>query len=184
MSIRSFIAVDFEASQELRRLMSGLRSSGARLRVVAPENLHITLKFLGNMEEGLVEPIVDALEGSVGGISPFTVTIRGTGAFPRMRSPRVLWVGVYGGEPLVEIARRLEESLGDLGFPRERRTFSPHLTLARMKAPQGKEAAIKLMEEHEESEFGVQRVEALKLKKSELRPTGAVYGDVAAVALR
>lgn len=184
MSIRAFIAVDFEASQELRGLIGELRSSRARLRVVAPENLHITLKFLGETEEGMVEPIVDVLEASVDGVPPFTLTLRGTGAFPSMRAPRVLWVGIYDGEPLVRVAQRLEQGLGSLGFPRERRRFSPHLTLARVKGPQGRDDAVRLIEKQRDAEFGAQRVEAVKLKRSELRPTGAVYSDVAIVALR
>ncbi len=183
MSIRAFIAVDFEASHELLGLIGGLRSSRARLRVVPPENLHITLKFLGGTEEGMVEPIVEVMETSVEGVAPFTLTLRGTGGFPSLRAPRVLWVGIHNGEPMSRVAQQLELGLAKLGFPRERRRFSPHLTLARVKGPQGRDDAVRLIERQRDTEFGLQSVEAIKLKRSELRPTGAVYSDIATVAL-
>ncbi len=183
MTLRAFIAVDFEARPALLGFLRELTSCGARLRVVPPENLHITLKFLGNTEEGMVQHVVDALEQSTEGVSAFTVSLTGTGAFPNQKSPRVVWVGVRDGDPLVTVARRLEERLQGLGFPREKRRFSPHLTVARVKGRQGKEDLSRVMSEYRDTEFGSQDVEAVVLKKSELRPTGAVYSEVALVRL-
>ncbi len=183
MTIRAFIAVDFEAGARLQRLLRDLASTKARLRVIPPENLHITLKFLGNTEEGRVDAILEALKESVDGVASFTLTLTGTGAFPSLRSPRVLWVGVKGGGPLITVATRLEDRLQGLGFPKERRRFSPHLTVARVKGSRGKDELIGLVEGQRDTDFGIQRVEAVKLKRSELRPTGAVYSEVARVTL-
>lgn len=181
--MRAFIAVDFEATESLRGLLRELRSVQARVRVVPSENLHITLKFLGEVEEGLVPSIVHAMEESAKMGAPATVVLRGTGAFPSFRAPRVLWVGIAGGEVMVQVAEKLEERLRDLGFPREKRPFSPHLTVARVKGPKGKEELAGVMESHGDEVFGEQRVGEILLKRSELTPQGALYSDVASVPL-
>ncbi|MEE9237056.1 MAG: RNA 2',3'-cyclic phosphodiesterase [Thermoplasmata archaeon] len=181
--MRAFIAVDFEPSDVLRGLLGALNSSRARLRVVGAENLHITLRFLGTVEESLVPSIVDVMRRSAKGIRPSLLTLIGTGAFPSLRAPRVLWVGVKGGDALVTLARGLEEGLQELGFPRERRRFSPHLTVARVKGTQGGDRIARVMEEYREESFGEQRVEDIRLKRSELTPSGPIYHEVAKVAL-
>jgi 2'-5' RNA ligase len=175
--------VEFEASERLLALLKALRASRARLRVVKPENLHITLKFLGNVDEGLVPSIVDVMEQCAKTVPAFTVTLRGSGAFPRLRAPRVLWVGVEDGEPMVTLAQLLEAGLEGMGFPKERRRFSPHLTVARVKDRGERAELMRLMEDHRQEVFGEQRVEDIRLKRSELRPDGAVYTDLARVPL-
>ncbi len=181
--MRAFIAVEVRPSDALLGLLKALKSSEARLRVVAPENLHLTLKFLGEVGEDVTTPIVEVLRQSTEGVKPFTMSFQGTGAFPSLKGPRVLWVGVRGGDPLVAIARSLEGGLEGLGFPRERRMFSPHLTVARVKGPQGRESLARLMEGYQEEHFGEQRVEEVLLKRSELKPSGAVYSNIAKVSL-
>lgn len=181
--MRAFIAVDIDANPAVIRLLDALRSSPASLRVLSPESLHITLKFLGETEEGLVSFIREVLGRAVEGVEPFTLTLRGSGAFPNLRSARVLWIGVEGGEPLVRIARRLEGGLEELGFPRTRRRFSPHLTVGRVKSRRNMAELARLMEDHRAEAFGTRHVEDIRLKRSELRPTGAVYHDVLRVAL-
>lgn len=181
--MRAFVAADIAATRRMARLLEALRSSPARLRVVSPDNLHITLKFLGEAEDGLVSFIREVLTQAVEGVEPFTLTLRGSGAFPNLRSPRVLWIGVEGGDPLVRIARRLERGLEELGFARERRRYSPHLTVGRMKSREHVEDLARLMGTYREAAFGTQRVEDIRLKRSELRPTGAIYEDVFRVPL-
>ncbi len=176
--------MDFQPSDSLLRLLRDLETAEARLRVVAPENLHITLKFLGNVDEGLVPSIVEVIERSCDGVHPSVLDLRGTGAFPSLRAPRVLWVGVEGGEGLVAVARGLEEGLQRLGFERERRRFSPHLTVARVKRPKGKAELVRLMESYHNQEFGEQRVDEILLKRSELTPSGPIYSTLAKVVLR
>lgn len=181
--MRAFIAVDIEATRAMVQFLDALRGTRARVRVVSPENVHITLKFLGETDDGLVPFLRDALAGAVEGEDPFTVTLHGSGAFPNARNPRVLWIGVRGGDPLVRIAKHLERALQELGFERERRRFTPHLTVGRVKSRKDVEGLTELLEAHGDERFGTQRVETLRLKRSELRPTGAVYHDVLRVPL-
>ncbi|MFQ5919360.1 MAG: RNA 2',3'-cyclic phosphodiesterase [Thermoplasmata archaeon] len=181
--MRAFIAVDIEATRAMVRLLKALRGTRARVRVVSPENLHITLKFLGETDDGLVPFIRDALAAAVEGVASFDLTLRGTGAFPNPGKPRVLWIGTDGGEPLVRMAKHLERGLQELGFERERRRFSPHLTIGRVKGRDRIEDLTDLIGDHRDETFGTQRVDALRLKQSELRPTGAVYRDVIRVPL-
>lgn len=181
--MRAFVAVDVEATARVRDLLQALRQSEAHLRVVPPENLHLTLKFLGEVEEGRTGAVTDVLEAAARGLAPFTMVLRGTGAFPRLTAPRVLWIGVEGADSLVAFAQRLEDGLAALGFPQGRRPFAPHLTVARVKGTRGRRALVDLLGAHRDDPFGEQRVEALRLKRSELRPTGAVHQDVAAVSL-
>lgn len=181
--MRAFIAVDVDATNRIRGLLGELQALPARLRVVPPGNLHLTLKFLGEVDEGRVPAVVGALEAAVEGTEPFSLVLKGTGAFPRERSPRVLWIGVEGAEPLEGVARRLDPLLEDLGFPREKRPFSAHLTVARVKEGKGRETIRHLLAAHRETAFGEERVDAVRVKRSELRPTGAVYSDVATVPL-
>ncbi|MEE9173397.1 MAG: RNA 2',3'-cyclic phosphodiesterase [Thermoplasmata archaeon] len=181
--MRAFIAVDIRATRAMVRLLDALRGTRARVRIASPENLHITLKFLGETDDGLVPFIRDALAGAVEGEVPFTLTLHGSGAFPNARNPRVLWIGVEGGDPLVRIAKRLERALQELEFERERRRFTPHLTVGRVKSRKDVGELTELLAAHRDETYGTQRVETLQLKRSELRPTGAVYHDVLRVPL-
>lgn len=175
--------MDFEPTKRILDLLGALRQSRAKLKVVEPHKLHVTLKFLGNVDEEMVPSIADVMRRASEGIESFTVTLRGSGAFPSLRAPRVLWVGVEDDEHLITLARRLEEGLANLGFPREKRRFSPHITVARVKGPAGREELARLMEAHREEVFGKQRVEDIRLKRSQLSPEGAVYTELASVSL-
>jgi len=137
---RAFISVDLPELEALKALGEELRRTGGPLKIVDPARVHLTLKFLGDTEEELVPKIVDVMRKSVAGVRPFTVRLVGTGAFPNLHRMNVLWVGMEGADPLVEIARRLEAGLEPLGYPRENRDFSPHTTIARAKDRRGLDA--------------------------------------------
>jgi len=183
MAFRAFISVDLPELDALRALAEELRRTGASLKVVDVSHVHLTLKFLGDTEEALVPRIVDAMRASVAGIRPFTVRLAGTGAFPDLRRMNVVWVGMEGAEPLAEIARRLEESLEPLGYPRERRAFSPHVTNARVKGPRGLDDVRRVLEARARDAFGEVSVVGIRLKKSILTPQGPVYSTVEEVPL-
>ncbi|MEE9163569.1 MAG: RNA 2',3'-cyclic phosphodiesterase [Thermoplasmata archaeon] len=181
--MRAFIAVDIEATRGIVRLLDALRHTPARVRVVSPENLHITLKFLGETDDGLVPSIRDALAAAAAGEAPFSLALRGSGAFPNPARPRVLWIGTEGGDTLVRIAKRLERALQELGFARERRPFTPHLTVGRVKGSKDVGELTELLVARRDETYATQRVETVRLKRSELGPTGAVYHDVFRVPL-
>lgn len=183
MTFRGFIAVDVPPLTPLERLAGELRDASGSLKVVRTDQLHLTLKFLGDTEEGLVPEIITAIREAAAGVSPFDVRVRGTGAFPSLARMNVIWVGVEGAEPLVRIANALESSLEPLGFPREGRAWKAHATLARVKGARDLDAASRVLRTHAEQTFGTYRVDAVQLKKSVLTPQGAQYSVVKTVRL-
>ncbi len=184
MAFRAFISADLPRLDRLEPVMAELRASGAPLKLVKLEQVHLTLKFLGDTEEALVPRLVEAMRRSAEGIAPFTVRVAGTGAFPNLRRMRVLWVGLEGGQPLVEIARRLEAETEPLGYPREGRDFSPHVTLARVREGGGNlDAARRILEAHAADAYGEFPVDRIRLKKSVLTPQGPIYSTVEEVLL-
>ncbi|MBI3615216.1 MAG: RNA 2',3'-cyclic phosphodiesterase [Candidatus Omnitrophica bacterium] len=142
--IRAFIAVELPEAlrQEVAAFQSELKSSGADVKWVELENLHLTLKFLGNIEEAQVPVLKEALAAPARGFPSFTFHLEGIGAFPRTTSPRVVWVGVSEGkEKLVELAKTVERTCSGLGFPAEERPFSAHLTIGRVRSQERLAAA-------------------------------------------
>ena len=178
MAFRAFISADLPTLEALDPVMAELRASGAPLKLVKLEQVHLTLKFLGDTEEALVPRIVEAMRRSVSGVAPFAVRVVGTGAFPNLRRMRVLWVGLEGGQPLVDIARRLETETEPLGYPREGRDFSPHVTLARVKGGGDLDRARQVLETHAKDAYGEFPVDRIRLKKSVLTPQGPIYSTV------
>ena len=116
-------------------LIQGLRAADLTgVRLVDPDGVHLTLKFLGNVDSSRVPALTDALDAVGEGAVPFALHLRDVGVFPDRRSPRVLWAGVSGDtEALAALARRVDDACANVGFPREQRPFSPHLTLARLR---------------------------------------------------
>ena len=183
MTFRAFISVDLPPLDPLEPLMAELAASRAPLKPVRLDQVHLTLKFLGDTEEALVPRIVEAMRASVAGIPSFAIRMVGTGAFPDLRRMKVLWVGIVGGEPLVEIARRLEAAVEPLGYPREGRDFSPHVTIARVKGGGDLEGARRALEAHAADPFGQVPVDRVRLKRSVLTPQGPVYSTVEEASL-
>ena len=151
---------------------------------VAPANLHLTLKFLGAVPEARIDAIVAALTRSGLDLRPFEARIRGLGAFPSGTRPRVIWAGVTdGASEMVELARRVDAALAELGFAREERPFSPHVTLGRVRQPGRNPALSDALGSATAREFGQMRVPSASLMRSELGPRGARYTELATVRL-
>jgi 2'-5' RNA ligase len=152
------------------------------VRWVNPEKIHLTIKFFGSVEESRIDSIFKSIEEPIRDTSPFSIKVRGIGAFPNLRNPRVIWMGLADGrEVLISLQKQIEAQLEKIGFEPEDRPFEPHLTLGRMKSSRGKEELVGRMEKHKEEEFGDLKVERVVLFKSDLRPSGPIYtplGDV------
>lgn len=135
--LRLFVAVTLppEVKETLAGVIGRLREAGVPgVRPVAPEAVHITLKFLGNVDAARVPDLAAALTAAGDGAVPFQIALQGVGGFPSLEAPRALWAGVAdGADGLAGLARQVDEACASAGFPRERRPFSPHLTLARMR---------------------------------------------------
>ena len=183
--IRAFIAVEIgravaqrvvEVEDELRDVIPGIRWT-------AQSNSHLTLKFLGDIDEAQVEPVGAALERALSPFPRFTINAKGLGVFPDANRPRVLWVGVEG-EPLAALVEKVESTLASLGFEPEKRNFTPHLTIGRWR--QLKRLNMNLtatLQKYQNHVFGTSAVEETILFQSILDPRGAVYRRLKAVRL-
>jgi 2'-5' RNA ligase len=200
--IRTFLAVELPEGlkKSVARVQDQVRAetaksvpSGVRIQWVRPDSMHLTLKFLGEIEEARVESIRQALAPPMAAFPRFSVEVGGLGVFPDLRMPRVLWVGLsetmageLGHQPgLVSLVEEVEKAMERLGVPRETRQFHPHLTLARLKE-RTREVGRSLSASGlltRASAMGTLPVHAIVLMKSELRPSGAVYAKLWEVPL-
>jgi 2'-5' RNA ligase len=144
---------------------------------VRPENLHVTLKFIGEVPEAKLNAIRNALAG-VRSDESVRIDFRGLGFFPNEKHPRVFWAGIEASPNLKILAAGIEQATGKLGIPREKRAFSPHLTLARFEPPRLAEQLRAAIQEHAGRDFGSLRTSQFHLIESKLKPSGAEYTTV------
>lgn len=177
--VRTFVAVpvaNLALQKALVAVQNELARAGGRVRWVPPHQFHYTLKFLGEIPAAAVATVQEAVGRAVVGVEPFTLSIRGLGAFPRPEAARVIWAGCgEGAESLSALAERVERELVAAGFPPERRRFSPHLTLGRV-ADGGLVPALTAgVQAGAGRRFGSTRVDSVLVYRSDLRPSGPVY---------
>jgi 2'-5' RNA ligase len=180
--MRTFIALEIsrEVREALRgiieRLRKGIQFSGASPKWVNADGIHLTLRFLGEIEEGMVERLSALLKDAAAETKPFTLSLEKLGVFPNERNPRVLWIGVgEGARESMALQERVERGVAALGFAREERAFHPHLTLARLKSSHGARGLMDVVAAHRDTSAGSCLVDRIILFRSELKPTGAVY---------
>jgi len=190
-AIRSFIAIELpaEVKQALGKIQAQLKSgSRAPVKWVDPAILHLTLKFLGYVDAGVIGNITSALEESCRGVAPFQLGVNGLGVFPNPRRVQVVWVGLTGElEKLAALQKRIDTVLTPLGFRAEARPFTPHLTLARVREEAGPEERQRLGELVASITLepaGSFTVDAVHLMKSQLTRTGPIYTRQASVTLK
>jgi 2'-5' RNA ligase len=181
VSLRLFLAVELPgevreaAAAHAARLR---RYTGVRASWPRPESLHLTLKFLGDVEGARVESLSSVATAAAAGLDPFILTIEGAGTFPPRGNARVLWLGVRDeAGQLSRLQLRLDNECAAHGFPRESKPYKPHLTLARLRAFQPPELVAALSDEHRRARFGPHtfRVSEFVLMRSELGPGGSRY---------
>jgi 2'-5' RNA ligase len=184
--IRSFLAIELPRTirKKIEEVEKDLKSSHADVRWVDPEKIHLTLKFFGNIDESRIDPIVKSIQGPTQITSTFLLTVRGMGAFPHFKNPRVIWMGLVDGkEALIAFQKELEKELEEIGFQPEERPFQPHLTLGRVKSSRGRDELAGRMEKYREEVFGEFQVESLILFRSDLKPSGPIYTPLREVRL-
>ncbi len=185
---RSFFAIELnkEIAEGIRKVQERLRGQVTGVRWVRPEGIHLTLKFLGEVDPDRIEEIVRTVEEGVEGLSPFTVRIRGGGGFPNVKNPRVIWIGVDDqGDSLRELQARVERGVEGLGFKREERVYTPHLTVGRLRSGKGTGAGtLEALKDIGESDLGTMEVGAIVLFRSHLKPTGAEYTKLGSIPLQ
>jgi 2'-5' RNA ligase len=179
-AIRSFIAFDINSEQVLKKLadvQALVTKTGADLRLVEPKNIHITVRFLGNITASTVEKIFEEMKKVQ--FIPFNAKICGIGAFQNVHYPRVVWAGITeGADQLRSIFSQLEPSLQGLGFSPDPKGFSPHLTIARVKSGRNKAELARFLNENASYEFGTVHADCLRLKRSDLTPKGPIYSTL------
>lgn len=180
-SIRAFIAVEIDpqAKQKISELISCLKKSNADVKWITESQMHLTLKFLGNIDKDRIKEISDALSVISSTLKPFTIGFLGIGAFPNIDHPRVIWIGINKGAASLKIlAEKIETTMEKLGFAKESREFTAHLTLGRIRASGNIHNLIKLLKETSFSlETGIVVTEPI-LFQSTLTPKGAIYSKL------
>jgi 2'-5' RNA ligase len=183
--LRAFVAIKLapQIIEQIDAAIAKLRTSMAGVHWIDTDNVHLTLKFLGNIEASQVEPIERALAARLKVFSRFTINAKGLGVFPGVRRPRVLWVGI--DQPrLAELALSVEAALVPLGFAPEQRGFQPHLTIGRFR--QFESSAKQLsgqLERWKNQPFGSCDVREVTLFQSLLKPDGALHNPLRTIAL-
>jgi 2'-5' RNA ligase len=185
--MRTFIAIEIpdEIKKEMAELQRRLKGSGVDAGWTRPEGIHLTLKFLGEVPESRLPEIMAALADAARDINAFRLDVGGVGTFPNPRSARVVWVGVSGEvEKLARLQTAVEDAMAGLGFEREKRAFTPHLTLGRIKYIHAREQWVQALESVKDAKLPSIEVKSVSLMKSELKPSGAVYTEMGRVELQ
>jgi len=188
--IRAFIAIELpeEVKADLSSVQSRLRPERhPYVKWVSVDGVHLTLKFLGNIDQEKVSPIAEAMAGAAQKASPFQLEVGGLGAFPNLRRPQVVWIAVKGEvEKLASLQRAIDHSLVALGFSPETRSFTPHLTLGRLKERASAEERRRMGEAllaAKGEEVVPFRVTEISLVRSTLTPKGALYNRLCSIRL-
>ncbi|OYT48518.1 MAG: RNA 2',3'-cyclic phosphodiesterase [Desulfurococcales archaeon ex4484_42] len=189
MTVRLFIAVEIENTETLRRIIN-LRdelltcSKGGRgIKGVEDENIHLTIRFIGEVSEALLPSIINCLK-PCGELKSFMMEVKGVGAFPSISRPRVIWVGVSKGSDELKMIRKIiDKCLNQIVRP-EPQEFVPHITIGRIKGSYDRMCLQNFLNTHVDEVIGESKVTKIKLKRSILRPQGPEYHDVYEVNLR
>ena len=188
--MRTFIAInlDQEIKNALSQFIGELKACSPEsrgIKWIRPEAMHLTLKFLGEINEEKIPQIESILKRISEKYEPFPLRIKGTGYFPpKSKTPRVLWVAIEEVEDLKRLQSNVEDEMESLGFPKERRTFHPHLTLGRVKTFSGIEETMHFLEKHRDKNFGEMEAKKITFIRSILKPTGAEYSVLSEFKLK
>ncbi len=184
--MRVFVALNLSTAEHARlsQATAGLREAGYPVRWVPPENVHLTLKFLGEVAEGRIAELSMAVDEAAAGVGAFRLAVGGLGAFPSLSRPQVIWVGVQLHATLEALQRSLEDALAERGYPREERHFRPHLTIGRARKG-AKPREFQGLEElvartPYDDAFEIRSVDVMR---SRLMPSGALYDVVHSTSL-
>jgi len=182
-TFRGFIAIDIDATSGIIEFEKEIKKTDADVKLVEPQNIHITVKFLGDVDENLIDEIEQIMKDSVKEIKPFTIQLKGTGVFPNQNYIRVIWIGIKEAQVIETISNSIDEKLSKLGFKKEKRGFSPHLTIGRVKTAKNKQRLLEIIENYVDVEFSRQEINSIKLKKSDLASKGPIYTTIREAAL-
>ena len=172
-----------EVKELLRAIQTGLDRGFRGVSWVKPESIHLTLKFLGEIDDAKVRAVAGELQKAVQGIGPFRVELEGVGSFPNARAPRVVWAGIRENAELTRLQKSVDERLSSIGFEPEDRPFTPHLTLCRIKSAEDGRSLGRLLSETAPEAQAAFPVSSFAFMKSVLKPSGAEYTTIQEFAL-
>ncbi len=184
--IRAFIAFDLpkDILESIGNVQAQVKKRGVKFRWAPFENIHLTMKFIGDIHVDLVDKVSNMMAESAEGFSTISLYANGIGVFPGLHRPRVLWIGIDGEiDRLYRLQKTLDEKLNMIGIPTEKRPFKGHLTIGRAKEGMNMESlkeTLRAFYDFQTRPFGINE---MKLFQSELSPTGAVYSCIKSVAL-
>ncbi len=188
MGIRSFMAFELapEIREQIRTISTELQKTRIPVRWVKVDNIHLTIIFLGSVDEDKIDDIKEKVNSAVKRFPIFKIRINGVGVFPNWRRPRVIWVGLNGEiERLSKFRDELQAELKVLGLKEEKRPYRPHLTIGRFKGPSNKDEELKwIIDRYHDISSDLQYLDELILFKSDLKPDGPIYTKMAAWPLR
>lgn len=175
--MRTFIAVELtgELKRKIGELQGYLKRVGANVSWVKPGNVHATLKFLGEISDDRIETVFDGIRKALEGAEIFKLSLKDLGCFPNLRRPRVIWIGIERGKvELALIHKKIEQQMDNIGFSKEDREFSPHLTIGRIKSPKNLDKLTELIKStiFQSEEIDIKEVVVMK---SQLHPGGSIY---------
>lgn len=176
--IRTFIAIEIpgEIQEKIGELQNRLKGIGGKISWTKPANIHLTLKFLGDTDEEVVDEIAAELQQAVLTTTAFKIAVKGTGVFPSFKRPRVIWVGAESaGDELRQLAEQVEICMENFGFEKENRPYSAHLTLGRVKDVNGIQPVMDKLKNFYDIELGSFVATSFYLIKSELHRNGSIY---------
>ncbi|MEM2538049.1 MAG: RNA 2',3'-cyclic phosphodiesterase [Candidatus Methanomethylicia archaeon] len=182
--IRAFIAIDIDEKivDSLVKFQEELASLDCDIKFVERDNIHLTLKFLGELSLNKINEICRLMNDIE--FPPFTLEVKGIGVFPSLNRPRVVWAGVGEGyQNVVEIFKILDSNLRKLNFKSEAEEFTPHITIGRFRSNRNMSVFVKFIKNYENTVFGQFNVTCIRLKKSVLTPRGPIYSNLYEVKL-
>lgn len=182
-AVRAFICIEVPETikSRIERLQQELRAANTQVSWTRPSSIHLTIKFLGDVEAARLEAVRRAVERAASSASELEIEVSGAGCFPSPKNPRVLWVGLTNvPDALKQLHCAIEDELAREGFPREQKRFSPHLTIGRIRSPHG---AVAVAERLIAAGFKPERFRASEIivMRSDLKPTGSVYTPQAVI---
>jgi len=173
--MRVFVSIEISNNEVINSIKKFQKIIEIDAKPTELKNLHFTLQFLGEVSEQIIDKIIQSLNTIE--FSKFDISLKGIGAFPKLKSPKIIWIGTdkKSGKMMTELSKKVEKALEPLGFSSEK-PFKPHITVFRIKKKIGD--ITKEMENHKNVNFGIQEITSIKLKKSELTLNGPVYSDL------
>lgn len=177
--LRAFLAIEVPEELKLKiyKVIKEFKKTDARIKYVELENLHLTLKFFGDIDTEGIGLLSDRISSVAGSFDGFKVNVKNCGAFPNTNRPKVIWLGIENDENIKKLHDALDKEFVKLGFDGDKR-FSTHLTIGRMKSSKGKDEVKSTIEKFSDVEIGEMNVDKIVLKKSTLTPQGPIYENL------